>query len=272
MNVDIDTLVEYADNALVRPSDASFWDERCYTTHVPVIGWADRGDDILEESNYHAAKSLIEGAAEDPEHWFEGSASHWLVGSLEQVWVQVYETRPECNTIGCEEESEELATYTRTGGEATYCADHALTLRYSDIAEMLGAEFEDLPRDFTAAFIEAVEIQEALKDYPILDESDYSEREWERFESNCTEALGEAQREYADDTLEEENAIENAIFEESSLSDLFGYEANAEVSWERVAEIYAEYRDAYFLEKAYEVYRWNYLGYNPNQLTLDIPA
>ncbi|AKY03604.1 hypothetical protein FDI81_gp73 [Streptomyces phage Hydra] len=262
MNVDIDTLVEYANSALVRPSDASFWDERCYTTHVPVIGWADRGDDILEESNYHAAKSLIEGAAEDPEHVFEGSAGHWLVGSLQQVWVQVYETfEEECDCEptwqhedGCEEDEDSL-----------YCERWCLV-------ECDGEQCLPEGEVFTAAFIEAVEIQEALKDYPILDESDYSEREWERFESNCTEALGEAQREYADDTLEEENAIENAIFEESALSDLFGYEANAEVSWERVAEIYAEYRDAYFLEKAYEVYRWNYLGYNPNQLTLDIPA
>ncbi|ANT41076.1 hypothetical protein BI024_gp72 [Streptomyces phage Nanodon] len=269
MNVDIDTVQEYADNALERPRDAAFWDSRCYSTHAPVIGWADRGDDILEESNYHSAKSLIEGAATDPEHVFEGSAGHWLVGSLSQVWVQVYEARPECNTIGCEEESEYLATFPH-GEEGTYCEEHKEGLEGTFLAELLGIEFEDLHRDFTAAFIEAVEIQEALKDYPILDESDFSEREWERFEENCKEALGDAQREYEDDTIEDITAIENLIFEESALSDLFGYEGNAEVSWERVAEIYAEYRDAYFLERATEVYRWNVLGYNPDQLELDI--
>ncbi|AKY03752.1 hypothetical protein AVT26_gp70 [Streptomyces phage Lannister] len=270
MNVDIDTVQEYADNALERPSDAAFWDSRCYETHVPVIGWADRGDDILEESNYHSAKSLIEGAATDPEHVFEGSAGHWLVGSLSQVWVQVYETRPECDTIGCEEEATEVASYTRTSGEGHFCRDHALPLLYSPIGELLGVELEDLPREFTAAFIEAVEIQEALKDYPIVDESDFSEREWVRFEENCKEALEQAQREYEDDSVEDETEIENRIFSESALSDLFGYEANAEVSWESVAEIYAEYRDAYFLERATEVYRWNVLGYNPDQLELDI--
>ncbi|QYW07916.1 hypothetical protein SEA_REDBEAR_70 [Streptomyces phage RedBear] len=267
VNVDIDTLVEYAENALERPSDAAFWDDRCYTTHVPVIGWADRGDDILEESNFHSAKSLIEGAATEEEHVFEGSAGHWLVGSLTQVWVQVYETRPECNTIGCEEESEYLATFPH-GDEGHYCDEHREGLEGTFLAELLRIEFEDLHRDFTAAFIEAVEIQEALKDYPILDESDFSEREWERFEENLTEALGEARREYEDDTTADETDIENRIFADSALSDLFGYEANAEVSWERVAEIYAEYRDAYFLERATEVYRWNYLGYNPDQLEL----
>ncbi|AKY03528.1 hypothetical protein SEA_DANZINA_73 [Streptomyces phage Danzina] len=269
VNVDIDTVQEYADNALERPSDAAFWDDRCYTTHAPVIGWADRGDDILEESNYHSAKALIEGAATEDEHVFEGSAGHWLVGSISQVWVQVYETRPECATIGCEEESEYLATYTLASYDSEgYCGEHREALEGAFLAELLRIEFEDYPRDFTAAFIEAVEIQEGLKDYPIVDESDYSEREWERFESNVSEALDAASNDYADDTLEEATEIQNRIFQDSALSDLFGYEPNAEVSWESVAEIYAEYRDAYFLERATEVYRWNYLGYNPDQLEL----
>ncbi|AGM12095.1 hypothetical protein SEA_GODPOWER_73 [Streptomyces phage Godpower] len=269
VNVDIDTVQEYADNALERPSDAAFWDERCYSTHAPVIGWADRGDDILEESNYHSAKALIEGAATEDEHVFEGSAGHWLVGSLSQVWVQVYETRPECSTIGCEEEAEYLATYRLTSYEEEgFCEEHRTGLEDTFLAQLLGIEFEDFPREFTAAFIEAVEIQEGLKDYPIVDESDYSEREWARFEENLDEALREARSEYEDDTTADEVEIENRIFADSALSDLFGYEANAEVSWERVAEIYAEYRDAYFLERATEVYRWNYLGYNPDQLEL----
>ncbi|QDK03239.1 hypothetical protein SEA_TUANPN_68 [Streptomyces phage TuanPN] len=270
VNVDIDTVQEYADNALVRPSEAAFWDSRCYETHVPVIGWADRGDDILEESNFHSAKALIEGAATEEEHVFEGSSGHWLVGSLTQVWVQVYETRPECNTIRCEEEADYVATY-RSGDEDGYfCAEHREGLEGSVIAQLLGIEWEEYAPEFTAAFIEAVEIQEALKDYPILDESDFSEREWVRFEENCDEALRDARSAYEDDTTADEVEIENRIFSDSALSDLFGYEGNAEVSWERVAEIYAEYRDAYFLERAAEVYRWNYLGYNPDQLELPI--
>ncbi|ATE85177.1 hypothetical protein SEA_GOBY_73 [Streptomyces phage Goby] len=269
VNVDIDTVQEYADNALERPSDAAFWDDRCYTTHAPVIGWADRGDDILEESNYHSAKALIEGAATEDEHVFEGTAGHWLVGSLSQVWVQVYETRPECSTIGCEEESEYLATYTLASYDSEgFCAEHKEALEGAFLAELLRIEFEDHPRDFTAAFIEAVEIQEALKDYPILDETDFSEREWERFEENSKEAIEEAQRSHPEDSIEDITEIENRIFSESALSDLFGYEGNAEVSWDAVADIYDEYRDAYFLERATEVYRWNYLGYNPDQLEL----
>ncbi|WJN63327.1 hypothetical protein [Streptomyces phage phiScoe54] len=212
MNVDIDTLVEYAERALERPSDAAFWDERCYDTHVPVIGWAERGDDILEESNFYSARDLIEGAAEDEEHWFEGTAGHWLVGSLRQIWVQVYE-----------DESRE---------------------------------------EFTQAFIEAVEIQEALHGYPILDESDYSEREWKAFEENCDQALQDAKREYELDTDEESTAIDNLIFESGALSELFGYEGNGDVSWDRVAEVYREYRDQYFTSLV--------LSVHPDQLELPL--
>lgn len=214
MNVDIETVAEYAEAALERPSDAAFWDDRCYETHVPVIGWADRGDDILEESNFHAALAELEGAATDEEHVFRGSSGHWLVGNLEQVWVQVYE--------------------------------------------------DETREEFTAAFIAAVEIQEALKDYPILDESDFSEREWKRFEENTDQALDEAEREYDLDTDEEKTSIRNLIFESGDISELFGYEGNAEVSWERVAEIYAKHRDAYFTELV--------LGVHPDQLTLPLSA
>ncbi|WJN62848.1 hypothetical protein [Streptomyces phage phiScoe2] len=211
MNVDIETVVEYAENALVRPSDAAFWDDRCYETHVPVIGWASRGDDILEESNFHAALSELEGAAEDESHVFQGSSGHWLVGTLEQVWVQVYE--------------------------------------------------DETREDFTAAFIAAVEIQESLKDYPILDESDYSEREWKLYEENLSEALDQAQREFDLDTDEEAQTIRDAFYEVSG--DRLPWDG-ADVSWTEVEELYREVRDEYFTELV--------LGVHPDQLTLPLSA
>ncbi|AXQ61130.1 hypothetical protein SEA_HANK144_75 [Streptomyces phage Hank144] len=271
MSLDFDTLDEIAEQALTRPSDAMFWDDRLFTTHGAILSWASRGDDILEESNYKSALDLIKGAAGDDagEHVIDGSAGHWLVGTLETIYVQVYADRPECNTIGCEEEAEYLANY-RTGESAHFCEEHKEGLEGSVIAEILHTEFEPLGREFTPAFVEAAELLVGLQDYPIIDESDFSEREWKAFEDNCSEALESASNEYDDDTLEEATEIQNRIFQDSALSDLFGYEPNAEVSWERVAEIYAEYRDAYFEELAYEAYRWNVLGYNPDQLELPI--
>ncbi|AKY03904.1 hypothetical protein SEA_VERSE_74 [Streptomyces phage Verse] len=211
VNVDLDTVIEYAERALERPSDAAFWDERCYETHVPVISWADRGDDILEESNFHTARDLIAGAAEDEEHWFQGSAGHWLVGNLEQIWVQVYE--------------------------------------------------DETREEFTQAFIEAVEIQESLSSYPILDESDYSEREWKLYEENLSEALDQAQRDYDLDTGEEAQAIRDAFYEVSG--ERLPWDG-ADVSWDAVEELYREVRDEFFTELV--------LGVHPGQLQLDLSA
>ncbi|WLW38549.1 hypothetical protein [Streptomyces phage Vanseggelen] len=211
MNVDIDTLVEYAENGLERPSDAAFWDERLYTTHAPVIGWAERGDDILEESNYLSALDLIQGAAAEnvEEHVIDATIGHWLVGSLRQLFVQVYE--------------------------------------------------DETREEFTQAFIEAVEIAEGLKDYPIVDESDYSEREWKRYEENLSEALDQAQRDYDLDTDEEALAIRDAFYEVQG--DRLPWDG-ADVSWDAVEELYREVRDEFFTALV--------LGVHPDQLELPL--
>src|SRR3712207_9530446 len=57
--------------------------------------------------------------------------------------------------------------------------------------------------DFTPSFIEAVQLADALHVYPVLNDSDYSEREYERFQANAREALDDAQREFDLDTDEE---------------------------------------------------------------------
>ncbi|USH45908.1 hypothetical protein SEA_VIEENROSE_73 [Streptomyces phage VieEnRose] len=252
--IDIDVLREYAAEALERPRDAAFWDERCYSTHVPVLGWADRGDDVLEESNFFAALDLIEGAAEDESHWFRGSSSHWLVGSLEQIWVQVYED------VECEgHHDDDYTLESGVGiGEATYCDGECVPER---------------DREFTAAFREAVSISEALKDYPVLDDSDYSEREWKQFEETLEEALDSAVSEYLDvDDDHETEAIKAAWYEDEDNEHRRMWCRSDDVDWDVVSEEYKRARDAYFLERATEVYRWNVLGYNPDQLELNIPA
>jgi hypothetical protein len=263
MELDYDTLSEIAEKALTRPSDAMFWDDRLFTTHGALFHWAEQSDDILEESNFLSALSLIQGAAGDEadEHVIDGSARHFACGSLRTIYVQVYKTYEdeecECEPTWEHEddcEHDEDSTYCQL-----YCAIEC------DGEECLPEELE-----FTDAFIEAAGLAYGLLDYPIIDESDFSEREWKAFEDNCTQALEAASNEYDDDTLEEATEIQNRIFQDSALSDLFGYEENAGVSWEKVAEIYDDYREAYFLELATEIYRWNVLGYNPDQLELPI--
>lgn len=158
-DIDDETLTEAAKEALQRPSDAAFWDERLYTTHGLTFGWADRGDDLLAESNYHVALSAIRDAAgEDADdHVIDGSVSHWLVGSMRQLFVQV----------------------------------------------------RDDSGAFTAAWREAVACGLALQDYPILDESDYSERESNEYWRQYADALGDARNDY-----------ENVCYDENREADI----------------------------------------------------
>lgn len=175
-------LREAAKEALERPSDAAFWDERLYTTHAPVLAWADRGDDLIAESNYLRVLEDLTAHAANAEHFdaeaheweeccrqegtaypgnceraegylIDASIGHWLVGSLRQLFVQVY---------------------------------------------------EDDGETFTHVWREAVEIAYALRDYPIYDEDDFNEREWEEFERVLGEALDWAERQVFDDRYGED--------------------------------------------------------------------
>lgn len=263
MDLDRETLEEAAAEALKRPSNAHFYDDRLFTTHGRVFAWGEQSDDVLEESNYLTALALIKAAAGDDadEHVIDGTEKHFACGYLRTIYVQVHKTYEdeECEcplTWEHEDECEE-------DEDSTYCQLYCAI-------ECDGSECLPEEEEFTDAFIEATKLALYLQDGAILDDSDFSEREWKRFEENSQRALDDAQREYAWDTFEEITEIQNRIFTASELSELMGREANADVSWEKVAELYAEYRDAYFGELAYEVYRWNVLGYSPDQLELTI--
>ncbi|WMI34798.1 hypothetical protein SEA_MARAV_76 [Streptomyces phage Marav] len=262
MSLDFDTLNEIAEQCLERPSDAMFWDDRLFTTHGAMFHWAELGDDLLEESNYLSALELIKGAAGDDadEHVIDGTSRHFACGSLRTIYVQVYESYEdyECECEPTWEHEEECAH----DEDDFYCQ---LYCRIECDGE------ECLPeQEFTAAFKEAAEILVGLRDYPIVDESDYSEREWNAYEETLKEAVEHAQGEYVLlDSDEEAEAIARRFYEDEDNAHRQSWCRAEEVDWEVVAEEYAEARDAYFLERAYEIYRWNVLGYNPNQLELD---
>jgi hypothetical protein len=213
--IDIETLAEWAEKALTRPSDAAFWDERLYETHGSTLTWAERGDDILEESNYLSALEIVQGAAESEDDVIDATCGHWLVGSLRQLFVRVYE-------------------------------DDGVT--------------------FTAAWKAIVEIGEGLESYPIVDESDYSEREWKLYEENLSEAIDQAQRDYDLDSDAEAQELRDRLYEVAG--DRLPWDG-ADVSWNAVEELYAELRDEYFEAKAYDAFR-AFLGEHPDQLALPI--
>jgi hypothetical protein len=210
-DIDRDTLEKAAREGFERPANAAFWDDRCYTTHVPVLSWADRSDDVLDESNYHTALAMLAGAVahdesgaseERGDDFHDGSSSHWLVGSLRQIWVRVY--------VSDEWEHQE-----------------------SDA------------REFTPAFIEAVRIALSLQDYPILDESDYSEREYAAWEAVTDDALDTAARDHVDSDTERALFYWLVTAVEPYRDELHecGF---PDPDWDRVAELYATARGDHF--------------------------
>ncbi|MFJ6183742.1 hypothetical protein [Streptomyces sp. NPDC092295] len=278
MELDRETLEQAAEEALTRPSNAMFYDDRLFTTHGAVFHWVERDDDLMEESNYRVALDLIKSAADDgqpgtavsDEHVIDGTSGHWLVGSLRTIYVQVYED----NVMRCRD-CDEVAAWAvsrkKYGRRQFLCASHKETWDY-------GTERYGLPAlepivyrpKFTAAFVEATELALSLQGYPVLDESDYSEREWEAFEKALKEAVEWTQREHAlVDTCADDDAISERFYEDESTTHRNQWCRADDVDWNVVAEEYEAARDEYFDERAYEVYRWNVLGYNPDQLELD---
>ncbi|MFY1688158.1 hypothetical protein [Plantactinospora sp. WMMB782] len=200
-DLDKETLEKAAREALEQPSDSAMWDDRLYNTHGAVMAWAEYGDDILAESNYHAALEAIRGAAvhadDDPdEHVIDATTRHWAVGSLRQIFVQVYDDSGE----------------------------------------------------FTAAFREATAIALYLREeYPILDESDYSERESKAFDAAVADAKESVERDYPDDSDEDRAGIWESM--EEKVSERQGHNADG-ISWSWFEDTYAEHRNAYFQRKA----------------------
>jgi hypothetical protein len=89
-----------AREALTRPDDSAWFDDRAFTTHGLVMSWADRGDDIVAESNFHTALDMLNAAVAHDETGaseargddvFDGSASHWAWGSQRMIFVRVYD-------------------------------------------------------------------------------------------------------------------------------------------------------------------------------------
>jgi hypothetical protein len=168
--MDNETLERAEREAMQRPGPCGIWDDRLYNTHAPVIGWAERGDDLMEESNYLTVLAHLQGIAvhddgdaqpEGNDYVIDATMGHWLVGSLRQVFVRV----------------------------------------------------RDDAGEFTQVWVEAVGTVTFLReDYPLFDESDYSEREWARFEENLEDALIYAAREFVWDDNDDVTEIRERVY------------------------------------------------------------
>jgi len=214
--------------ALERPGSFMRYDERIFDTHGLVFAWADRGDDLIAESNYHTMLSELQGvvAHEDntctDEDLIEGSESHWAVGHLSTIYVRVFE---DCTIHGEDCEEPPLG----------HC-------------------------EFTTIFKEAAALILRIEEYPILDEEDFSERESEAWYAVAHEAIDAAAWRHGEDSNAETQAFytlltlgcrafvgSNAV----AYVDLYDVLSNGEsdpdyVDWDATQEAYDAVRDAHF--------------------------
>ncbi|MFE7463087.1 hypothetical protein ACFU6R_03145 [Streptomyces sp. NPDC057499] len=253
LDLDTDPLYEIATRSLVRPSDALFWDDRLFTTHGAILHWCELGDDILEESNYRTALDRIRAAADsgrpDAEvsdaHVIDASARHFAFGSLRTIYVQVREDADPCKTCAEGQEADAYWVFTfKSGREVVFCDG------CRDEFDELGLSYEPRIPAYTAAFTEAAEILTALAGYPVLDESDYSEREWNAYQETLTEAVEHAQKDYWDDSDQEAQEIAERYLNDYSAMHRTEWIRAEDVNWAVVAKEYAGHRDSYFTELA----------------------
>jgi hypothetical protein len=92
---DDDDYRKAADEALTRPTEASFWDDRLYTTHGgPIVSWAPDSDNLISESNYHTVLAHLEeiaAEAGEEDAVIDGSVKHWTYSHFKVIYVQVYD-------------------------------------------------------------------------------------------------------------------------------------------------------------------------------------
>ena len=213
-----DECVRLAKSVLATPPGFSSSDDRWFNTHAPVCGLTrdQRGSDHLAESNYHTALDMLRGAV-----------AHDESGASEARGDDVVETSMGHWGFG----------YLDVIMVRVYVSD----------------DWPDQPedeREFTPAFKEAVDIRAALESYPVLDESDLSEREYNAWQEAFSEAFDRAARGFWDDTPAEVQAVWHLMTDRLTREGVEavspdGYRPDA-LDWDRVEKLYRELRSEHF--------------------------
>lgn len=145
-DVDEDTLVKAAREALTRPSDFGYYGDLPLFESWGFVFFQSAASGTLERSNFRVARASLEEASKKDreaalllhdgdasDYVQEVGVSHWLVGSADHLAVRVL-----------------------VDEDGPITADN-----------------------LTHTFVHAVELALSIKDYPVLDESDFSELESE---------------------------------------------------------------------------------------------
>lgn len=147
-------------------------------TELVEQGWGGtfgihRDSDLLAKSNYETILKLFNEKYEQNEDWRIESASHFLVGWMDTLMVRVLKCK-------CTEEDEDTmpSIYRHPDWESK-----------GNMTWSCGTC--DSPAFYTDIFMEALEIQNKLEEYPVLDEDDWSRREHEEMMEYLEQEVGD---------------------------------------------------------------------------------
>lgn len=184
-----------------------------------VYSYPPQAGDLVDESNYYATLAAVKEAAGEKfvdRDIKESSVGHWTYSYFDVLLVRVYEPGTEPWLEG---------------------KDPRIEVEYTD------------------AFLAAVDCADRRHQYPLLDETDYNEREYAAWEKEVDEAIAQEQRrgDYGDDE-DDVQAIRDVMSdlldeEGESAADAFGgpdgYSPD-NVDYEKVAEWYGKAREEMF--------------------------
>jgi hypothetical protein len=160
---------EEVKHALTKPKDyfgsLNDWIDAGYGATI----WKNRDSDALELSNYDAARKIYESQGfEYGRDFVTDGANHWAVGWVESIVVRVLDCK---------------------------CDDDVIQDRQVEHVDGIWQYWHCLQcKSFctvSAIFKEALEIRNRLEDYPVLDEMDLCEREWNEMADYCEQEVGD---------------------------------------------------------------------------------
>src|SRR6267154_314629 len=187
-DVDEDTLVKAAREALTRPSDFGYYGGLPLFESWGFVFFQSAASDTVERSNFRTARAALEGRAtadgvtrctDCRTELHESPNAHlWLDSQSGSLCAQAPwgSHRPGDSNQRDRAEDADASLYVQTVGVSHWLVGSADHLAVRVLVNEEGPTEAD---NLTFTFVHAVELALSLTDYPVLDESDWSELESE---------------------------------------------------------------------------------------------
>lgn len=218
--IDPATLARYATASLTRPEEWSRQWPPAYDTHGCVAGWAEKSGDLLAESNYLTMLAACEGGV---------------------AWDETAELRQ------------------TTTGEPDVLDGSGQHFAWGGVRTLFVRVYADVDRTvYTGAFLQAAQCLRSLEEYPVLDESDYSERENEAWQELVTQEVDYRARASAPLGAADTEAIKSLLYKRlSEDGDLEGVTMGEDLDPDVIERLWTETVDTFYGNRLAAYWRQN---------------